>query len=89
MQAVPQRHYAGGVAKRCVAPAVRGQAQGTAAMDRWAQLETATTKAGRRLAAMDGLIAATVLAHGLTLATWNQSDSEGRGVPLVDPWAGG
>lgn len=58
-------------------------------MDRWAQLETATTKAGRRLAAMDGLIAATVLAHGLTLATWNQSDSEGRGVPLVDPWAGG
>jgi hypothetical protein len=55
-------------------------------MDRWAQLEAATTKAGRRLAAMDGLIAATALAHGLTLATRNQSDFEGRGVPLVDPW---
>ncbi len=58
-------------------------------MDRWAQLEAATTKAGRRLAAMDGLIAATALAHGLTLATRNQSDFEGRGVPLVDPWLGG
>ena len=58
-------------------------------MDRWAQIEVATTKAGRRLAAMDGLIAATALAHGLTLATRNQSDFEGRGVPLVDPWAGG
>ena len=56
-------------------------------MDRWAQLEAATTKAGRRLAAMDGPIAATALAHGLTLATRNQSDFEGRGVPLIDPWA--
>ena len=58
-------------------------------MDRWAQLEAATTKAGRRLAAMDGLIAATALAHGLTLATRNQSDFEGRGVSLIDPWLGG
>lgn len=56
-------------------------------MDRWAQLEAATTKAGRRLAAMDGLIAATALAHGLTLATRNRSDFEGRGVPLIDPWS--
>lgn len=56
-------------------------------MDRWAQLEVATTKLGRRLAAMDGLIAATALAHGLTLATRNQADFAGRGVPLVDPWA--
>jgi hypothetical protein len=58
-------------------------------MERWAQLEAATTRSGRRLAAMDGLIAATALAHELTLATRNQADFAGRDVPLVDPWAGG
>jgi predicted nucleic acid-binding protein len=57
-------------------------------MERWAQLEAATTRSGRRLAAMDGLIAATALAHELTLATRNQVDFAGRDVPLVDPWAG-
>lgn len=57
-------------------------------MERWAQLEATTTKAGRRLAAMDGLIAATALAYDLTLATRNLSDFQGRGVPLIDPWSG-
>lgn len=57
-------------------------------MERWAQLEATTTRAGRRLAAMDGLIAATALTHDLTLATRNLSDFQGRGVPLIDPWSG-
>lgn len=57
-------------------------------VEHWARLEVATLKAGRRLAAMDGLIAATALAHDLTLATRNLADFEGRGVPLLDPWSG-
>lgn len=57
-------------------------------VEHWARLEVATLKAGRRLAAMDGLIAATVLAHDLTLATRNLADFEGGGVPLLDPWSG-
>jgi predicted nucleic acid-binding protein len=57
-------------------------------MEHWAQLEASTTKAGCRLASMDGLIAATALAHELVLATRNLSDFSGRGVPLFNPWSG-
>ena len=35
----------------------------------------------------DGLIAATVLVHGLVLVTRNVSDFADLGLPLVDPWA--
>jgi len=43
-------------------------------------------KAGRRLPVMDSLLAATALAHGLTLATRNIHDFEAAGVALLDPW---
>ena len=58
----------------------------TAVMERWAQLQVATGKTGRRLPVMDSLIAATALAHNLTLATRNIADFRVADVPLFDPW---
>jgi predicted nucleic acid-binding protein len=60
----------------------------TLVMEHWAQLEATTTTTGRRLPLLDSLLAATALAHDLTLATRNLADFEDAGVPLVDPWAG-
>ena len=58
----------------------------TTVMECWADLETSTVKTGRRLPVMDSLLAATALAHGLTLATRNIPDFEATGVVLLDPW---
>ena len=58
----------------------------TAVMERWAELQIATQKVGRRLPLMDSLLAATALAHGLTLATRNTADLKAASVPLLDPW---
>ena len=58
----------------------------TAVMERWAQLEATTRKAGRRLPLMDSLLAGTALVHGLTLATRNTADFAAADVPLLDPW---
>ena len=44
-------------------------------------------KAKRSLPAVDSLIAATALAHGLHLLTRNLRDFEGSGVEATDPWA--
>ena len=44
--------------------------------------------AGRTLPVIDGLIAATALVHGLTMATRNAGDFEKTGVVVVDPWEG-
>lgn len=41
---------------------------------------------GRGLSSMDGLIAATAIAHDLALATRNIKDFEGFGIHLIDPW---
>ncbi len=60
----------------------------TLVMERWAQLEAKTVKSGRRLPVLDSLIAATALAHELTLATRNVNDFKDANVPLIDPWAG-
>jgi predicted nucleic acid-binding protein len=60
----------------------------TRVMECWATLEASTARSGRRLPVLDGLIAATALAHNLTLSTRNVADFADRGVPLIDPWAG-
>ena len=41
----------------------------------------------RPVSAIDGLLAATAKAHGLTLVTRNISDVEGLGVELLNPFA--
>lgn len=42
--------------------------------------------AARPLPVIDGLLAATALARGMTLVTRNAGDVEGTGVEVVDPW---
>jgi toxin FitB len=51
------------------------------------ELRAAREARGRRVAQADMLIAATALAHGLTLATRNTKDFDGCGVALFDPFA--
>jgi len=52
-----------------------------AVADRWGRLE-----AGRTRPVIDGLLAATALEFGLTLATRNTRDFAGTGVKLVNPF---
>lgn len=58
-----------------------------AVVERWALITAARQREGRPLANFDGLIAATALQHGLTLATRDIGDFQGLGVTLLDPWA--
>lgn len=53
----------------------------------WGDLMAVAKRSGRGLASMDGLIAATAIAHDLTLATRNIKDFEGFGIDIIDPWA--
>ena len=49
----------------------------------WGQL---MARAGRPLPAIDGLLAATALQHGLTLVTRNTRDFDGLPLSLFNPW---
>lgn len=49
----------------------------------WAQLRS---RAGRTLPVADGLVAATALAHDLTLVSRNARDFEGLGLRLINPF---
>ena len=51
--------------------------------DRWGRL---CVEAGRPLPAIDSLLAATALVHGLTLVTRNLADFELPGLRFVNPW---
>ncbi|WHO76928.1 type II toxin-antitoxin system VapC family toxin [Rhizobium sp. BT03] len=52
----------------------------------WGDLMGHAKPSGRGLSSMDGLIAATAIAHDLSLATRNTRDFEGFGIELIDPW---
>ncbi|PDT10334.1 type II toxin-antitoxin system VapC family toxin [Rhizobium sp. M1] len=52
----------------------------------WGDLMGRAKRSGRGLLSMDGLIAATAIAHDLILATRNTRDFEGFGIELIDPW---
>lgn len=52
----------------------------------WAVWTARGQERGVQVAVMDGLIAATALAHGLTLVTRNTKDFEGLRVPMLNPW---
>lgn len=52
--------------------------------DRWGYV---VAQAGRPLPAIDSLLAATALTHGLTLVTRNLRDFRYPGLAVVDPWS--
>ena len=54
---------------------------------RWAQLLAKLRATGRAMPFKDSLIAATALAHGLTVATRNIRDFQQAGVKVLDPFA--
>lgn len=54
---------------------------------RWARLLADLRTAGRAMPVKDSLIAATALAHGLTVATRNRRDFAVAKVAVVDPFA--
>ena len=51
--------------------------------DVWSGMRAA---ANRTVAPIDGLIAATALAHGLTIVSRNVRNFAGLGAPVLDPW---
>jgi predicted nucleic acid-binding protein len=53
--------------------------------DRWGRL---LAQAGRPLPAIDSLLAATALTHGLTLITRNLKDFQHQDLSVLDPWSG-
>jgi predicted nucleic acid-binding protein len=52
----------------------------------WGEVTAKCEKKGKPIPAIDGLIAATALRHGLHLMTRNVDDFEATGVMLVNPW---
>ncbi len=52
----------------------------------WAGLLARLRRKGLAMPIKDSLIAATAIAHGLTVATRNTADYRHAGVPLVDPF---
>jgi toxin FitB len=56
----------------------------TPVAQRWGQL---LASAGRPLPAIDSLLAATALTHGLTLVTRNVQDFQIPGLDVINPWA--
>ncbi|MDZ7789940.1 MAG: type II toxin-antitoxin system VapC family toxin [Xanthomonadales bacterium] len=53
----------------------------------WGEITAAAQPIGRTIPAIDGLIAATALRHGLALMTRNVEDFTPTGVRIINPWA--
>ncbi len=58
----------------------------TAVMLTWGQFTAMLEQRGRKLPAMDSLIAALALQSGFTLVTRNEADFSDTGVTLLNPW---
>jgi hypothetical protein len=56
------------------------------AFDQVVALRCARLHAPEPRAERDAIIAATALAHGMTVVTRNVKDFEATGVPLLNPW---
>ena len=52
----------------------------------WGKIQAKTELDGKPMPAIDGLIAATGMAHDLTVATRNITDMKQSGVTLLNPW---
>ncbi len=57
-----------------------------AVADRWGWLAADAKRRGKRLAVVDGLLAATALQHNLTLVSRNTADFHGVAVDVFNPW---
>ncbi|MBI3930035.1 MAG: type II toxin-antitoxin system VapC family toxin [Armatimonadetes bacterium] len=53
----------------------------------WGDMTAERVGAGRPMPAMDSLLAATALAHDLTLVTRNESDFDVPGLRVLNPWS--
>jgi toxin FitB len=58
----------------------------TAVMLAWGELMADLEKRGRRMPAIDSLVAATCLQRSLDLVTRNESDFAHSGVRVINPW---
>lgn len=54
--------------------------------DWWGRLDGRRQLSGRPLGTADGMIAATAMAHGLTLVTRNVNDFAELGLDILNPW---
>lgn len=54
--------------------------------DKWGEMLAAAEKRGKALPAVDSLIAATALVHGLSVVTRNTRDMKNSGAELINPW---
>lgn len=52
----------------------------------WGETQGVSEAAGTPMPAIDGLIAATALAHNLTVVTRNVKDMQQSGVSVLNPW---
>ena len=54
---------------------------------RWGELTGALESCGKKMAAIDSLVAATALHHHCRLVTCNEDDFKHSGIALLNPWS--